>query len=134
MFNKLYLRIWLAVVLAVAVLILLVGWAWRLAAEPPLRDVEVRNQAGQVIGKGRSRALSGDDVLAPSDATCKASACCTAMSLPPCCRPETRPHLTQPIHRLIQHVPEPIPAETTLPAVAPSLWCACTTGKPCACT
>ena len=65
MFNKLYLRIWLAVVLAVAVLILLVGWAWRLAAEPPLRDVEVRNQAGQVIGKGRSRALSGDDVLGP---------------------------------------------------------------------
>ncbi|HEX5698692.1 MAG TPA: hypothetical protein VFX90_08595, partial [Rhodoferax sp.] len=65
MFNKLYLRIWLAVVLAVAVLILLVGWAWRLAAEPPLRDVEVRNQAGQVIGKGRSRALDDEDALGP---------------------------------------------------------------------
>lgn len=65
MFNKLYVRIWLAVVLAVAVLILLVGWAWRLAAEPPLRDVEIRNQAGQIIGKGRSRALSGDDALGP---------------------------------------------------------------------
>ncbi|MCM2295719.1 ATP-binding protein [Rhodoferax sp.] len=65
MLNKLYLRIWLAVVLAVAVLILLVGWAWRLAAEPPLRDVEVRNQAGQVIGKGRSRALSGEDNFGP---------------------------------------------------------------------
>jgi signal transduction histidine kinase len=65
MLNKLYLRIWLAVVLAVAVLILLVGWAWRLAAEPPLRDVEVRNQAGQVIGKGRSRALADDDNLGP---------------------------------------------------------------------
>jgi signal transduction histidine kinase len=65
MLNKLYLRIWLAVVLAVAVLILLVGWAWRLAAEPPLRDVEVRNQAGQVIGKGRSRALADEDNLAP---------------------------------------------------------------------
>ena len=65
MFNKLYLRIWLAVVLAVAVLILLVGWAWRLAAEPPLRDVEVRNQAGQVIGKGRSRALSDEYALGP---------------------------------------------------------------------
>jgi signal transduction histidine kinase len=65
MLNKLYLRIWLAVVLAVAVLILLVGWAWRLAAEPPLRDIEVRNQAGQIIGKGRSRALPGDDALGP---------------------------------------------------------------------
>ena len=65
MFNKLYLRIWLAVVMAVAVLILLVGWAWRLAAEPPLRDVEVRNQAGQVIGKGRSRALADEDALDP---------------------------------------------------------------------
>ncbi len=65
MFNKLYVRIWLAVVLAVAVLILLVGWAWRLAAEPPLRDVEVRNQAGQIIGKGRSRAFSDDDSLGP---------------------------------------------------------------------
>jgi len=32
MFNKLYVRIWLAVVLAVAVLILLVGWIWRPAA------------------------------------------------------------------------------------------------------
>lgn len=65
LFNRLYVRIWLAVVLAVAVLILLVGWAWRLAAEPPLRDVEIRNQAGQIIGKGRSRVLPGDDGLGP---------------------------------------------------------------------
>lgn len=65
MFNRLYVRIWLAVVLAVAVLILLVGWAWRLAAEPPLRDVEIRNQAGQIIGKGRSRAYSGDESPGP---------------------------------------------------------------------
>jgi len=65
LFNKLYLRIWLAVVLAVAVLILLVGWAWRLAAEPPLRDIEIRNQAGQIIGKGRSRAYSGDESPGP---------------------------------------------------------------------
>lgn len=54
-FKKLYVRIWLAVVLAVAVLTLLVGWAWRLAAEPPLRDVVIRNEAGQVIGNGHSR-------------------------------------------------------------------------------
>ena len=32
--HKLYLRIWLAVVLAVAVLTLMVGWAWRMAADP----------------------------------------------------------------------------------------------------
>jgi len=57
MFNKLYVRIWLAVVAAVAVLILLVGWAWRLAAEPPLRDVVIRNEAGQVVGRGGPRGM-----------------------------------------------------------------------------
>ncbi len=56
MFNKLYIRIWLAVVMAVAVLTLLVGWIWRLAAEPPARDLVVRNDAGQIIGRGRPRA------------------------------------------------------------------------------
>lgn len=53
--QKLYVRIWLAVVLAVAVLTLLVGWAWRMASEPPLREVVVRNADGQVIGNGRMR-------------------------------------------------------------------------------
>lgn len=53
--NRLYLRIWLAVVLAVAVLTLLVGWAWRMATDPPLREVVARNQAGEVIGQGRAR-------------------------------------------------------------------------------
>jgi len=52
-FQKLYVRIWLAVVLAVAVLTLLVGWAWRVTAEPPLRNVVVRNEAGDVIGSGQ---------------------------------------------------------------------------------
>ena len=60
MFQKLYIRIWLAVVMAVAVLILLVGWIWRLAAEPPLRDVVVRDEAGQIIGRGRSHRLSAE--------------------------------------------------------------------------
>ena len=55
MFNKLYVRIWLAVVMAVAVLTLLVAWAWRLAAEPPLREVFVRNAQGQIIGSGHPR-------------------------------------------------------------------------------
>lgn len=54
-FKQLYVRIWLAVVLAVAVLTLLVGWAWRLTTEPPLREVVVRNEAGEVIGSGRAR-------------------------------------------------------------------------------
>lgn len=56
-FKKLYVRIWLAVVLAVAVLTLMVGWAWRLAAEPPLREVVLRNQAGDIIGQGHARMM-----------------------------------------------------------------------------
>ena len=63
MFKKLYVRIWLAVVMAVAVLILLVGWVWRLAAEPPLRDVVVRNESGQIIGRGRPRAALTDEEM-----------------------------------------------------------------------
>ncbi len=54
-FQKLYVRIWLAVVLAVAVLTLLVGWAWRMTAEPPLREVVVRNITGDIIGNGQVR-------------------------------------------------------------------------------
>lgn len=53
--NRLYVRIWLAVVLAVAVLTFLVGWAWRMAADPPLREVVARNQAGEIIGHGQVR-------------------------------------------------------------------------------
>lgn len=68
-FKKLYVRIWLAVVLAVAVLTLLVGWAWRMAAEPPLREVVLRNQAGEVIGHGRPRMMR----RAPADPGAPAS-------------------------------------------------------------
>jgi two-component system, OmpR family, sensor kinase len=58
-FNRLYVRIWLAVVLAVALLTLLVGWAWRQSAErqmvennamPVVREVLVKNAVGEVIG------------------------------------------------------------------------------------
>ncbi len=52
MFQKLYVRIWLAIVMALAVLILLVGWIWRLAAEPPPREVVVSDETGQIIGRG----------------------------------------------------------------------------------
>jgi signal transduction histidine kinase len=59
--QKLYVRIWLAVVLAVAVLTLLVGWAWRATAEAPLREVVVRNAAGDVIGGGRMHRFRPQD-------------------------------------------------------------------------
>ncbi|MFM2252541.1 MAG: hypothetical protein RJB68_878 [Pseudomonadota bacterium] len=55
MLHKLYVRIWLAVVLTVVVLTLLVGWVWRMTSEPPLREVVVRNEFGEVIGNGRAR-------------------------------------------------------------------------------
>lgn len=51
----LYVRIWLAVVLAVAVLTLLAGWIMRMTAEPPLREVIVRNAAGELVGQGKAR-------------------------------------------------------------------------------
>jgi len=54
-FQRLYVRIWLAVVAAVAVLTFLVGMAWRMHAEPPLREVVVRNIQGEIIGRGSAR-------------------------------------------------------------------------------
>lgn len=50
--NRLYIRIWLAVVFAVAVLTFLVGWAWRSTAEAPLREVIARNAQGEIVGNG----------------------------------------------------------------------------------
>jgi signal transduction histidine kinase len=57
--SRLYLRIWLGVVLAIVILTLAVGWVWRMNAEDrplPLREVVVRNEAGQVIGRAQSAA------------------------------------------------------------------------------
>jgi signal transduction histidine kinase len=54
-FERLYVRIWLAVVLAVAVLTLTVGYVWRMTADPPLREVVVRNATGEIIGTGKVR-------------------------------------------------------------------------------
>lgn len=54
-FKKLYVRIWLAVVLAVAVATFSVGWISRNLSEPRIRDVVVRNEAGEVIGRGNIR-------------------------------------------------------------------------------
>jgi len=60
--QRLYLRIWLAVVGGVAVLTLVVGWAWRIAAEqnaqnaqgfaPPSREIVLRDGTGSVVLRG----------------------------------------------------------------------------------
>jgi two-component system OmpR family sensor kinase len=52
----LYLRIWIAVVAAVAVLSIAFGWLWRLSNEQvPEREVIIRNAAGEVLGQDRTR-------------------------------------------------------------------------------
>jgi signal transduction histidine kinase len=58
--QRLYLRIWLAVVLGVAILTLLVGWAWKEASEmnaqtqanPPARELLLTDSVGKVIARG----------------------------------------------------------------------------------
>ena len=58
--QRLYLRIWLAVVLGVAILTLLVGWAWKVAAEqnaqnqatPMTREMVLTDSNGNVIARG----------------------------------------------------------------------------------
>lgn len=59
--QRLSLRIWLAVVAAVMVLTVLVGWAWQIAAEPPLREIRIRNEAGQLIASGQSKPREPED-------------------------------------------------------------------------
>jgi len=52
----LYLRIWLAVVVAVGVLSVTFGWIWRLNAEQtPAREVIIRNEDGEVLGQSMVR-------------------------------------------------------------------------------
>ena len=56
--SKLYVRIWLAVVVTVAVLTFAVAGVWRYAKEPPqlpIRELVVRNKAGEVIGNAQTR-------------------------------------------------------------------------------
>ena len=60
--RRLYLRIWLAVVGGIAVLTLVVGWAWRIAEEqkasnnqpfvPPSREMVLRDAKGDVVFQG----------------------------------------------------------------------------------
>ena len=58
--QRLYLRIWLAVVGTVVVLALVAGWLARMEmehdrAERPLRDIVLRNAAGDVLGQAPAR-------------------------------------------------------------------------------
>ena len=62
--RHLYLRIWLAVVLGVALLMGLVGWAWRVsvqlnASNPPMREWIIRNAEGQVLASTSARPQPG---------------------------------------------------------------------------
>ena len=68
--RRLYLRIWLAVVGGVAVLTLLVGWAWRVAAEqnaapqvPPAREIIMRSDSGELVGRGTTQRLPGESPM-----------------------------------------------------------------------
>ena len=63
--KHLYLRIWLAVVLGVAVLMALVGWAWHVSFEHnmtnnlPQREWIVRNAQGEVLASTTARPAPG---------------------------------------------------------------------------
>lgn len=63
MLRRLYVRIWLAVVVSFAVWALLIALAWRLAAEPPLTELVVRDETGQIVGIGEAHHPS----LQPTD-------------------------------------------------------------------
>ncbi len=52
----LYLRLWLAVVAAVAALTIAFGWLWRASNEQvPEREIIIRNEAGDVLGQDKTR-------------------------------------------------------------------------------
>lgn len=60
--QRLYLRIWFAVVVAVTVLTLLFGWFWRLDAEReraqrPGREIVLRDTAGAIIGQAVAKPI-----------------------------------------------------------------------------
>ena len=63
--QKLYLRIWLAIVAAVAVLALVVGWLWQMALDRDreerdariAREIVLRNGAGEILGEAPAQAV-----------------------------------------------------------------------------
>ena len=66
-YQRLYLRIWLAVVAAIAAVTLIASWLWQMdaernraerereRAERPGREIVVRNQAGEILGQAPAR-------------------------------------------------------------------------------
>ncbi|MBT0570078.1 HAMP domain-containing protein [Curvibacter sp. CHRR-16] len=50
--KRLYLRIWLTVVLTVCILTLIVGWTWQMTEEAPPREVVVSDEEGNILGNG----------------------------------------------------------------------------------
>lgn len=53
----LYLRLWLAVVVAVGLLTIAYGWLWRSTAQQaPAREVILRNEGGDIVGRVTQRA------------------------------------------------------------------------------
>lgn len=63
--QRLYLRIWLAIVVAVGLLALAVGWLWQVALDSQReqalnraeREIVLRNSAGEVLGQAPARAV-----------------------------------------------------------------------------
>ena len=60
--QRLYLRIWLAVVATIVLLTLIFGWVWRLESEReraqrPGREIVVRDANGEVLGQAQARAV-----------------------------------------------------------------------------
>ena len=63
--QKLYLRIWLAIVAAVAVLTLVVGWLWQMALDRDraerdarvAREIVLRNGTGEIVGEAPAQAI-----------------------------------------------------------------------------
>ena len=56
--SRLYVRIWLAVVATILVLTFAVGAAWQLTRtppQPPIREIIIENDAGEVIGRAQTR-------------------------------------------------------------------------------
>jgi two-component system, OmpR family, sensor kinase len=71
-FNRLYVRMWLAVVLTVLLLTVAFGWLWRSQAERirtermaelPAREMVVRDASGQVIGQASARRVPGQGLF-----------------------------------------------------------------------
>lgn len=52
----LYLRIWIAVIVAVSLLTVAIGWLWRMNAEQmPAREVIIRNERDEIVGQSMVR-------------------------------------------------------------------------------